>query len=99
MIIEGNRSFLILDLILEVPRPRQLHEIHSSTLGSAGDFNLSHLSSLSSHVAKVGKQRSFPLLRGVLPSTVTFYNLAAPHGRNSPRIVRPLGSGVNPNLE
>ena len=66
---------MILDLILEVPRPRQLHEIHSSTLGSAGDFNLSHLSSLSSHVAKVGRQRSFPLLRGVLASTVTLYTL------------------------
>ena len=53
-------------LILEVPRPRQLHELHSFTLGSAGDFNISHLPILSTHVAKVGRQRSSPLLRGVL---------------------------------
>ena len=38
------------------------------------------------------------LLWGILASTVTIH-LAAPHGGNSPRIVRPLGSGVNPNLE
>ena len=38
------------------------------------------------------------LLWGILASTVTIH-LAAPHDRNSPRIVRPLGSGVNPNLE
>ena len=38
------------------------------------------------------------LLWGILATTVTIH-LAAPHGRNSPRIVRPLGSGVNPNLE
>ena len=53
-----NRRIFGPSWYFEVPRPRQLHEIHSFTLGSAGDFHISHLSSLSSHVAKVGRQRS-----------------------------------------